>query len=91
MLAVIPILGVDLAEEVKVGPISFVPHGEAALPYAERHVLDLVHQPLVETPVHAVFATNARLLRDAEERAVEATDVVRLPSADRALRASLPT
>jgi hypothetical protein len=76
MLAVIPIVGVDLAEQVTIGPISFVPNGEAALAYADRHVLDLVYQPLVETPVHAVFTTTARLLRDAEANAVEATDVV---------------
>ena len=76
MLAVIPIIGVDLGDEVTMGPISFVPHGKAILPYADRQVSDLVYQPLVETPVHAVFTTTARLLRDAEARAVEAADVV---------------
>ena len=76
MLAVIPILGIELAEEVTIGRVSFVPYGKAAVPYADRHVLDLVYQPLVETPVHAVFTTTARLLRDAEARAVDVIDVV---------------
>lgn len=75
MLVVIPIFGVELTEEITVGPISFVPHGKAVIPYADRRVLDVVYQPLVETPVHAVFSTTARLLRDAEARAVEAADV----------------
>jgi hypothetical protein len=76
MLVVVPISGIDLEEPVTVGPVTFVPNGEAVSPYGGRGVPDFVYQPLTETPVHAVYQTTARLLRDAEAEGLEAVDVV---------------
>jgi len=76
MLVIVPITGIDLDEAVAVGQVTFVPNGDAVAAYAERDVPGLVYEPLAETPVHAVYRTTARLLRDAEAEGVHALDVV---------------
>jgi hypothetical protein len=76
MLVAVPILGLEVQERVAIGAVTFVPRGEAVRPYADRHVLDLVYEPLIDTSVHAVYTTSARLLRDAEGEALHAVEVV---------------
>lgn len=76
MLVIVPILGLALEEQVSVGSVTFVPDGAAVKPYESRKVAALVYEPLVESSVHAVYATSARLLRDAEADALHAVEVV---------------
>jgi len=76
MLVIVPIHGVELEGRVTIGEVTFVPDGDAARPFADRGVLDLVYGPLVETQVHAVHQTSAQLLRDAESAGLQAIDVV---------------
>jgi hypothetical protein len=76
MLVVVPVLGIEIEEEVTVGQVSIVPGGKATAPYLERAVLELVAKPLLDASAHAVFATTARFLRDAEAQAIEEIDVV---------------
>jgi hypothetical protein len=76
MLVVVPIVGITLSEPVAVGSITLVPNHGAVASYLGRNVPELVYQPLIETPSHAVYQTTARLLRDAEAEGLHAVDVV---------------
>jgi hypothetical protein len=76
VLVVAPILGMELGEQVTIGQVAFIPDGGAVRLYADRRVRDYVYEPLVETSIHAVYSTSARLLRDAEVEGLHAIDVV---------------
>jgi hypothetical protein len=75
MLVVVPIEDVVVDAALTVFDITLVPGGGAVEPYANRGVADLVYQPLIATPVHAVYSTTVSLLRDAEEEGLRAVDV----------------
>ena len=76
MLVVVPIDGLAVDAPVSALDVTFVPHGEAVKPFANRGVTDFVYEPLVGTSTHAIFSTEAALLRDAEASGLHAVDVV---------------
>jgi hypothetical protein len=76
MLVVVPIEGIRIDAPLSVGDVTFVPNGEAVKAFSNRGVLELVYQPLVAASTHAVYSTDAALLRDAENAGLHAIDVV---------------